>query len=265
MFCFSATILGSLLVCGIDAHEAETIALVRKLQGRVQVSQGRVTAIGLFSKESTAAIVPRLAHLPMLNSLGISHVELGVDDFKEIGKLSNLTELVLTRCGVHDNSLRSLTGLSKLTTLGIRENPITDDGLQHLTALKSLKILHLSRTNITGVGLSQLTNTATLEYLRMSGTPCDDRAMEYLEKCKMLKELDISGTKITGEGVMRLVNFHQLIRIGADDALQREVEKKFHDAHVASKRTARQRGEEVPADFHSPFVPLREKKPKSVR
>lgn len=256
MFCSCiAAILCTALGCGMDTYEAETIALAQQSQGRTVVVEGHVTKMTLRSKEGATVVLPRLEQLPKLLSLEISDVDLSDDDWTNIGKLQNLSRLSLGRCRMDDDNLRKLAALTNITYLDLGGNPITDDGLKHLKALSSLTTLNLSGTNVNGSGLSGLHNTEQLELLVICAPQCDDRAIPYLEKCKRLKELHIAGTNITPDGLLKLVDLHELQEIMADDDLRRKVGRTFYEAHVASKRAARQRGEKVPPDNRSPFLP----------
>lgn len=251
--CVNSALIATALGCGMSEFEQKTVVLAKDSRANAEVMKDRIIGISLQTRDAATLLLPRLEQLPHLTSLTITNINLNDDDFRHISKLERLTKLGLGSCNIDDAEVGWLEKLRNLNYLSLGGNPITDEGLRHLSELKSIKYLHLSNTKINGSGLSELNNAPVLEEMSLSNV--DDRAIAYLEKCANLKRLYATSTKITPDGLMRLVDLHQLTRIDVDDAVRREVQKNFYAAHVASKQAARQRGEQVPPDKWSPFLP----------
>ena len=109
--------------------------------------------------ETTVVIAGREYSIADTTELSIKETTLSNDDLVNIGKLTNLTNLVLVDNQIADVS--SLEGLTNLTTLILYVNPITD--ISPLARLTNLTNLGLAGNQITDITpLAGLTNLTTL-------------------------------------------------------------------------------------------------------
>ncbi len=109
--------------------------------------------------ETTVVIAGREYSITDTTELSIKETTLSNDDLVNIGKLTNLTNLVLVDNQITDVS--SLAGLTNLTTLILYVNPITD--ISPLARLTNLTNLGLAGNQITDITpLAGLTNLTTL-------------------------------------------------------------------------------------------------------
>jgi hypothetical protein len=122
--------------------------------------------------------------------------KLGDDEFRAIGQLSHLKELILYgKChGLTDATLAHLTHLSELETLGTDGMQISDEGLAQIALLKNLKtanFFHTSfgRKGFTGVGFGALKDCPKLERLTVAGISMGDEGFAAIATITQLKEL----------------------------------------------------------------------------
>ena len=162
-----------LLAGRAHADEAAVAQKLKDLGGKVTESGGIVTQIN-FTDCS----------------------KLGEADFREIGQLQGLKELVLYgRChGLNDAGLASLSRLSSLETLGTDGMQVSDDGLKRLAALRNLRTANFFHTSFgmkgfTGAGFGALKGCPNLERLTVAGISMGDEGFAAIATITQLKEL----------------------------------------------------------------------------
>lgn len=111
------------------------------LQGTPQMA-----TLSVFSSPGLTDLSP-LENCPLLDSLYLSE-DTGIQDFAPIGKLTNLTQLFLSDCGLED--LEWITGLEKLRALVIPDNKVTS--LSPLSGLPELTQVYCFGNSITDYG-----------------------------------------------------------------------------------------------------------------
>jgi internalin A len=91
---------------------------------------------------ASLAEVPQLEYLQVNRATGLVITDRGL---AHLGKLTNLTQLVINGSQFGDDGLRQLAGLTSLTDLRLNASQasFTDDGLAHLKGLTNLKTLTL--------------------------------------------------------------------------------------------------------------------------
>lgn len=123
----------------IHPEEAEAIAKIRQLGGKVELNQqtGGRRAVKVYLHETNV----------------------GDNDLASLAQLPKLQNLFLGRTRTSDAGLEHLAALSELKTLSLNGTQVTDAGLQSLTGLKNLKMLNLQETRVTVAGAKRLRQT----------------------------------------------------------------------------------------------------------
>ncbi len=164
-----------------------------------------------------------LQHLPWLTVLNIQGCPVGVDGFKTVGALTNLTSLRIgdTRLAnegaQQDVSMQKLTDTEldgfqqskKLEYLYLSSFSVTDAGVSKLVAeFENLVELQIDFVSLRSTGkesaIESLSKLQYLSNLSLIKTGLDNGAIEGLAKLMALKQLNIQGTLINSEGVKRL-------------------------------------------------------------
>lgn len=91
-----------------------------------------------------------------------------------LSQLEDLQTLCLSHIDIGDEALASLSGLARLEDLWIDSPRVTDTGLIHLAPLVNLRRLSLAGTGVRGPGLSRLAGATLLQHLNLEGTPMVD-------------------------------------------------------------------------------------------
>src|ERR1700730_4482814 len=168
-----------------EETQAEAIAAIRKLGGRVTVDE-------------TAPGKPVVA----VDLEDINPNDIEVEPLQGVSRFRTL----LLRCalitGVGMEKLKGLTKLQKLRLFGAR---ITDDGLKNLSGMKDLQSLDLTYAHINGPGLVHLKGLAKLEDLDLAMTGIAEESLVNLKAMMGLKRLNLSGVdSITNKGLEHL-------------------------------------------------------------
>ncbi len=140
--------------------QADAIATIKKLGGRVRSSQATPTDIGiefhLRGRELTDAdlgVVARAGNIVLLNLRGTKITNKGL---ATVGTLTKLRELHLEQTAIDDDGLRHLAALKRLKYLNLFGTKVTDAGLKHLTGLTSLRELYVWQTQVSRAGADEL-------------------------------------------------------------------------------------------------------------
>ncbi len=125
----------------------------------------------------------------------------------EIGKLTSLTALYLSKSQISDAGLSELRSLKNLTTLHIVGNGISNEGMRSIGELDELRILHLGRTTITEEGLHELKKLTHLSDLNLIHSNLNDDAANVLSELTSLTTLHLGRNEISDVG---LASFNKL-------------------------------------------------------
>jgi hypothetical protein len=122
-----------------------------------------------------------------------------------LGRMKNLTSVVLIGAQITDTGLIEIRDLKNLTYLRVDEcTRITGTGVRNLEGLEQLRVLCMVGTKITDEGLDSMVGMNELEGLDLSGTGITDMGVATLLKLQSLKRLGLGQTRITGAGLKRL-------------------------------------------------------------
>ena len=118
---------------------------------------------------------------------------------RDIGQLSSLRELDLTRASIGDTALSELTGVRQLENLSLDRTDVTDVGLRHLATLPNLSHLSLRHTSISDAGVRKLRDFRHLISLDLAYTEITEAAVHDLAELHTLEHLDISGNGLSSD------------------------------------------------------------------
>ncbi len=204
------------------------------------------------SRRDLERTLPVLRGLRGLQTLQLWGLDLSEEDMRAISKL-RITKLDIHGGQIDNSSLQPLGNLQTLEhLLLVKEKGINDEGFAGLGVLGSLKEIDASFSNITGACFAQ--GFERLEKLRLTGCPIDNKSLKAIAKLPSLRTLGLSQTQVTGDGLENLASLHNLEQVGFPDEMPLEKVLKASQAHLRSKRKARDAGLKVPADNVSPFL-----------
>jgi Leucine-rich repeat (LRR) protein len=113
--------------------------------------------ISLSSTQITGATIGKLAALKHLRRIELGHNVLKKEYLSELLKIRRIERLGLQGCKIDDKDLDVVGKLDNLTSLLLLENTqITDLGLKKLAGLKKLSVLEIPHAQITPNGLKAL-------------------------------------------------------------------------------------------------------------
>ncbi len=116
----------------------------------------------------------------------------------ELGR--GLYGLFLGSPRLSDVALWEIGRLRQLSQLMVRGKGITDAGLSHLQYMEKLWSLHLSETSVTGTGFGTLQWLNALQELVLIGSPVTDAGVAQIAGFSDLARLSLRHTRVTGTG-----------------------------------------------------------------
>ena len=157
-----------------------------------------------LARPETEEFVRLLPYFPRLQSLDLSHTELVDADFEVIGRMRELSLLILYGSPVEGRNLDHLSGCRSLTALQLLQVHCDQNLLDAVGRLPQLERLNLTGTRLTDLDLSPLARMPNLKVLILDSTELSDTQMLELSGLKQLEELSLSGNNVSEEAVSRL-------------------------------------------------------------
>ena len=136
-------------------------------QGRCPVTEVSFRA----NKKLNDSHLHLLSECISLTMLDASFTDITDGGLKDIGRMTNLSNLFLDGTDITDAGLKEISGLTNLTFLKLTNTKITDDGLTEIGGFTNLRRLILDDTNITDIGLNELVNLPLLRELEIRNNP----------------------------------------------------------------------------------------------
>jgi serine/threonine protein kinase len=159
----------------------------------------------LHSKAISDDDLAHLAPLTSVQGMNFRHCALTGVGFRHLVGLANLRDLTLAENPITDDGLREIGKLNQLTTLILSTNKtFTNDGLEHLGGMTHLTLLVLARTRVTDDGLRHLQGVTSLITLELLNTNVSDAGLKHLKGLRNLRSLGVGKTNVTKEGVSQL-------------------------------------------------------------
>jgi hypothetical protein len=192
-------VLGSDVCCAIlafcgfgasaRADEAEIIKALKEKGAEITLTKGAATAVSVSDGSKLTA-----------------------DDFQQIGQLTHLKSLSLSKC-LNDETLGYLTGLAELDTIQTNLMEVSDEGVKQFAKLKNLrnlKFFHPGKA-FTGTGLAALAGMPNLDSLTVAGSLAfGDEGMAAVAQLTQLKNFRTWHAGQTLAGVKKLAALQNL-------------------------------------------------------
>ena len=176
-----------------DAEDDRILEWISKCHG--------LDTISLRQVHPSAEAIGRFRELRNLKGLCIEGG--GVDDgaMAQIGKLTQLTRLSVSRSDVGDVGANALTDVTQLKFLFLSRTRVTDAGIPAIARLQRLEELQLSHCRISGLGISRLAALPSLKTLVLDDSRIEDADFAMLEKLPELEVVSVRNTHITNKAL----------------------------------------------------------------
>ncbi|MBS2005589.1 MAG: protein kinase [Cyanobacteria bacterium SZAS TMP-1] len=150
-----------------------------------------------------------------LNSLTLTpEHDWGREHFAEIGKLTGLKGLDISRSGAKTEDVASLKNLTELLDLSTAQTDLSGDDLAKLPVLQHLHILDAAETANIGPVLDQISGSPELLKLSLKGCYIDDTQIQKIAKIPNLKHLALDCNPFTIVGLRKLTALSKLTSLG---------------------------------------------------
>ncbi|MCI0358830.1 MAG: hypothetical protein L0211_10145 [Planctomycetaceae bacterium] len=143
---------------------------------------------------------------------------LGDQDLVALGKLTNLTDLLLDNADseFHEAGIAALAELPNLQHLRIRGRGIGNGSLREISKIKTLRILNLPQGRFDDAGLELLAELPKLESLRFGSSLVTDAGMKSLARFPAIERLHLIDVPITDAGLAELGSIERLQSLYVD-------------------------------------------------
>jgi hypothetical protein len=171
--------------CGPTTDEDRAALALKRLGADVRRNAdqpGRpVCFVDLGGRPATDADMQDVGRLTHLRYLNLSRTRVTDEGLKELARLRGLRWLLLARTGVTDATLVEICTLDQLQHLDLAGAEITDDGLAELRGLAGhLESIDLSDTAVSDAGLRSLHGLKHLWYVGLVGTDVTEAGVKEL-------------------------------------------------------------------------------------
>ncbi len=194
---------------------------IDRISGRVEsLMFGRQDALP-GAKDDPAldgSLPPHLDALAGLKHLDLDHPrnDLTGSIPAELGNLTNLMQLKLSRSSLTGNIPTELKNLTNLEQLLLDGNSLTGNIPTWLESLTSLKRLHLSNNRLSGEIPTELKHLTNLEQLSLDGNSLTGNIPTELEDLTNLEHLDLKSNRLDGNIPAWLKDLTDLKRLYLD-------------------------------------------------
>jgi len=176
----------------------------------IQVTDNRVTSIGLSHNGLTGGLVSSFGNLTALTGLDLSRNALTGRIPNSIGNLVNLTSLKLYTNKFTDTIPASMGNLTNLTFLAIGGNQLTGSIPSSLGNLIKLSTFSLSLNQLTGIIPSSINNLVQMYIFELNNNKLTGSIPAGLGNFAFLSVLDLSHNQLTGSIPSELGNLANL-------------------------------------------------------
>ena len=166
-----------------------------------RTDEGFISEVDFADLEVKDTWVEALSPLKQLTRLTVRKSNLSNAGWQLIGRLSQLRQLDLRECNIHNEQLAlALANLPRLAALRLNgksgATQVDDSGLSSLQKCPHLKVLAIDYLPISAASLGYLPPDRLIE-LYMAGTAIDDKAVSQLSEFTALKKLRLANTAIS--------------------------------------------------------------------
>ncbi|RPI55459.1 MAG: hypothetical protein EHM55_07790 [Acidobacteria bacterium] len=213
---------------------------LRAIGGKVQMAEGKITAVSLDGTSITDREVVVFTRLPALKELSLQHTEISTIGLEQLAAVRSLERLDLGHTLLGDNALPMLASLTNLRVLEMPSTlvegtglaalkdlphlreidlgnaPITDEGMEQLAQLTGLESIDLRHTDITDAGMPHFGALTNLKRLDLTSADITEKGLEGLAPLTGLEELDLSFTRFAEPGLETIAKLTALKRLGLE-------------------------------------------------
>ncbi|CAN0891256.1 Probable LRR receptor-like serine/threonine-protein kinase At1g53430 [Linum grandiflorum] len=157
-----------------------------------------VTVMKLKGYNLTGILPPELGNLTFLTELDLTRNYLNGTIPPSLGQLSNLTALSLLGNRLSGSIPSEIGNLANLESLVLEDNLLTGPLPRSLGALRSLSRLLLSANNFTGSIPDSFGNLLNITDIRIDGSSFSGKLPEFMGNWTNLKRLDLQGSSFQG-------------------------------------------------------------------
>jgi Leucine-rich repeat (LRR) protein len=157
-------------------------------------------------------IMPYIARLTGLKSLGFGNTNISAKGLKYLNSLTSLERLHIK--GLANDGLAEIAQLSSLKGLYLNEHRLTDKGMVYLEQMKSLEELDISGGHLGNPSLAYVAKLTSLRYLLLNGEGFTDAGMAYIKNSPSLRILHFGYLKsLTDAALVHLSQMPRLERL----------------------------------------------------
>jgi internalin A len=189
--------LSGLFICVGVLYANGEADWIRKLGGKFeQDSTGNIVAVNLSSTWVNDTEMLRLASLPKLEGLDLSHTRISDEGLLHIRPARQICDLNLLYAEqITDLGLNAIKAWTNLKRLNVRGTRISDPTLAIIGKLTQLESLDIANTGVTEAGLDALVPLTHLKHLAIGRSRFSDDALSVLRLLTTLESLDLSGPR----------------------------------------------------------------------
>jgi Leucine-rich repeat (LRR) protein len=183
---------------------------LKSIGGKVQMTDGHVTAVSLNATSIIDRELAILTGLPQLKELSLQHTEVSTIGLAHLKSVRSLERLDLGHTLLGDNALPIVAALPNLRALHMPSTLVEGKDLGALAALTNLRELDLDSVPLADQAVPELAKLTGLEALIVRHTDITDPGMVHIAALRNLKRLDLTSLDITEKGLESLASLTNL-------------------------------------------------------
>jgi Leucine-rich repeat (LRR) protein len=197
-------LVGCLLIAAAVAATQDPVSDWAESKGGkfIRDASGRITAAEFRASWITDSDLERLAAMPDLEHIDLSHTRITDIGFEHLRKLERVQTVNLYFAEqIGDGALAAMKNWKQLRELSLHGTKVTDAGLTQLANHAALESLDIGYALITDGGFDALTTLPNLKSLAIGGNKISDVGLNLLRQIPTLTALDVSGAQRTDSGL----------------------------------------------------------------
>lgn len=190
-----------LWIAGATLVAADSTGWAQRIGGKIERdAKGKVIAVNLRGSWINDAEMNRLADLPDLERLDLSHTRITDEGLLRLKPAPKIRELTLFYAEwITDQGMTAIRDWKHLKRLNVRGTRISDGTLDIVSRMPGLEALDIGNTPFTETGLDRLITLVNLKELAMGGGGRRGMptGLSVLRMLSTLTHLDLSGARAT--------------------------------------------------------------------
>lgn len=180
-----------------DAVAQEIMQIGGELLRNTELPDSPITAVKLDGRTVSADLLSKLYRCEKLFVLSLRETSATDESLKLVGRMRQLTTLVIAKTKVTSKGVRELCGLEDLQALSCADTAIDDEGVKALHSLKKLKVLSFAGCSVTDAGVNSIVGMQDLEMLALDRTKVSAKCLPGLKRLTKLKVLSLKDVDIS--------------------------------------------------------------------